>query len=282
MKTRFHLLARACLVFLVACANLGTATSATNGTPSRNIGIEGKVSLVLSRPDYRPRPLDDRTEVILRIESVTPATNHQHRYDFYYMGLEPGAYSLADYLVRPDGTRPDELAAIRLPVRAVLPEDHDGRLNAYVARPFPFIGGYRVFLCLLGLVWAGGIVAFVMSYRKKRVVAGPVVVAAGPSLAERMRPLVEAAAMGNLSTEGQAQLERLLTGYWREKLKIPEMRMAEALARLREDAEAGAVLRALERWLHRRGGASPAEVSALLAPYRDIPAPLVSGGGRTL
>jgi hypothetical protein len=268
------------MALVISCAVVRDAPAVTNGVVPRNLGIEGRVSLVLPRPDYRPRPLDDRTEVILRIESVAPATNGLHRYDFFYMGLEPGTYALADYLVRPDGSRPEELASLRLPVGAMLPENHDGQLNAYVPRPFPFIGGYRAFLALLGLLWAGGIAAFVISYRKKRVLVVPTATVPEPSLADRMRPLVEAAAAGTLSVDGQAQLERLLMGYWREKLDLAGLRMAEALARLKEHAEAGAVLRALERWLHQRTGASPEEVRALLEPYQRIPAAACADGGQ--
>jgi hypothetical protein len=241
--------------------------------PSRTIGIEGSFSLELPRADYRPRPLDDRTELILRIDAITPA-NGQYRYYFYYMGMEPGVYKLADYLVRPDGSRPEELENIPLSVRSLLPEDHNGHLNAFVPDRFPFIGGYRVFLAVIGLAWAGGIAAFVVSYRKKKVVIGPAVEASTPSLAELMRPLVEAAATGKLDTDGQAHLERLLMGYWRERLNFSaELRMADAVARLKEHAQAGELLRALERWLHRPGGVSAAEINALLEPYRAAAAP---------
>jgi hypothetical protein len=93
--------------------------------------------------------------------------------------------------------------------------------------------------------------------------------------------LVEAAAAGELGPEGQAQLERLLTGYWRERLALPELRMAEAVMRLKAHAEAGELLRALERWLHRPGGISATEVSVLLEPYRQRPALATGqGGGR--
>lgn len=260
-----------CLVLhpVIAATN---SPNGTNATPSRNIGIEGNVSVALPRADYRPRPLDDRTELILRIESITTLTNSQHRYDFYYMGLEPGLYKLADYLIRPDGSRPDELGDIRIQVRALLPDDHDGKLNAYVPRLFPFIGGYRVMLVMLAVVWMGGIAAFIIASRKRRIVEAPVLGPPEPSLAERLRPLVEAAAMGQLSVEGQAALERMLMGYWREKLRLPDVRMADALMRLKAHTEAGELLRALERWLHRPGGASKEEVVSLLQPYRNVPA----------
>jgi len=187
------------------------ATNGTNGTntASRNIGIEGSVTITLPRADYQPRPLDDRTELILRVERVTMLASNQHRYDFFYMGLEPGAYKLADYLIHFDGTRPEELGDLRIQVRAMLPEDYDGKLNAYVPRSFPFIGGYRAALIALGVLWAGGIAAFIYLSRKKRIVAVPAAVTPPPSLAERLRPLVEQTAAGKLSVEGQANLERL-------------------------------------------------------------------------
>jgi hypothetical protein len=257
------------------------ATAATNDpgvkTASRNIGIEGQASLVLPRADYQVRPLDDRTELILRIDSVT-ATNGQHRYQFYYMGLEPGSYQLADFLIRPDGSRPDELAATRLNVRALLPEDHDGQLNAYVARPFPFVGGYRVFLGVLAAVWVAGFVVYRFATRKKVVQAVPEPVVPEPTFAERLRPLVEAAAAGRLSVQDKAALERLLMAYWRDRLNLPALRMTEALAQLKAHTEAGELLRALERWLHRPGGVKADEVNALLQPYGKLAAPAPAEG----
>jgi hypothetical protein len=261
----------ACLAAMVVASHPVSARADTpsNSVPPRAIGIEGRLSLDLPRGDYRPRPLDDRTELILRIEAITPAPHQQQRYDFHYMGLEPGRYSLADYLIRPDGSRPDELSNTLVHVQAMLPENHDGKLTGCETGRFPFIGGYRLFLALVALLWVGGIAGFVMSYRKKRVVEAPVVVVPEPTFAERMRPLVEAAAAGQLSPDGQAALERLLMGYWRERLNLPELRMAEALDQLKAHAQAGELLRALERWLHQRNGVSSQEVNTLLAPYRQ-------------
>lgn len=254
------------------------ALGATNdASSSRNIGIEGHVTVVLPRKDYQPRPLDDRTELILRVESLTP-TNGAFAYDFHYIGFEPGAYNLADYLMRPDGSRPDELRDIRIHVRALLPEKHDGSLQPYTPRRFPFIGGYRMFLGFLGVLWLGGMLAFVLAGRKKAVVEQVAPAAPQVSLADRLRPLVQAAADGGLSTDGKAQLERLLFAYWRERLALPDLRMTDALQRLKQHPEAGALLRALERWLHRPGGATQHEVSALLEPYRSVAAPAAEGG----
>ncbi len=259
-------LSLAMAVFLCAGVCAATATT-TKSAPPSHIGIEGEASVTLPRPDYRPRPLDDRTELIVRLDHVTPLTNALYRYDFFFMGLEPGTYNLADYLIRADGGRPDELNGKQLVVRALLPDDHNGQLAPEVVRPFPFVGGYRAFLVLLGVMWVGGWIVFVVAGRKRRpVMLAPVV--PPPSLAERLRPLVEAAAQGKLTADGKARLERLLLGFWREKLALPDVRMIEALSCLKAHAEAGALLRALERWLHRREGATPAEITLLLEPYR--------------
>jgi hypothetical protein len=255
------------LQLIVLLCSLVTAAAAE--PPSRTIGIEGRTSVVLPGKNYRPRPLDDRTELILRLESHSALTNGQHRYEFSYIGLEPGVYNLADYLMRPDGSRPDELGTVPIQVRSTLPENHDGQLNAYLPRPFPWIGGYRLFLVLLGVVWAGGIAGFAVAFRRKRVVVVAPPLPVPPSFAERLRPLVEAAAAGKLSADGQAHLERLMMGYWREKLQLPELPMAEALLRLKAHAQAGELLRALERWLHRQGSVPFSEVAAVLEPYRN-------------
>jgi hypothetical protein len=63
-------------------------------------------------------------------------------------------------------------------------------------------------------------------------------------------------------------------GYWRDKLGLSEFSLAEALRRLKAHPEAGQLLRAMERWLHRPGGAGRDEVAAALEPYRNLPAAL--------
>ena len=175
MKARVLNLGEAAILILATSVLLPIPLPAgtTNGPPSRTIGIEGEASVVLPKPDYRPRPLDDRTELILRLGGVTPLANGQYRYDFYFIGFEPGPYNLADYLMRSDGGHPDELRDIRIVVRARLPEDHDGRLNRYDARPFPFVGGYRGLLVGLAVLWVVGLVAYGVATRKRRTVATP-------------------------------------------------------------------------------------------------------------
>jgi hypothetical protein len=263
------------LATLLAMA--GHAFAAESTAPAsplqREIGLEGDITVTLPNGDYQPRPLDDRTPLILRVGKIKPAGDGRFTYEFHYIGFEPGTYKLSDYLVHPDGSLAEELGGELLHVRSMLPPGHDGSLNPYVPRPFPWFGGYRIFLAILALLWIAGIAAFAFFGRKKKAIVVPVVIAPQPTFAERMRPLVEAAAAGSLNPQGQAELERLMTGYWRDKLSLPEQRMADALTELKRHPEAGGLLRALERWLHRPGGATTGEVNDLLEPYRHLPAP---------
>ena len=256
---------------LVVFLTVLSVALAEEKTPERGIGIEGDVSITLGRPDYQAKPLDDRTPLILRIESIKPAGDGKYVYDFHYMGLEPGTYQLKDYLIHADGSPATEVGGISFTAQSVLPPEHDGKLNSYVPRPFPWFGGYRIALAAFAVFWVLGLIAFVWFGRRRKVVSDELPEPPPPTYAERMRPYVEAAATGNLTASGQAELERLMTGYWREKLQLPEQRMADELASLKNHPEAGELVRALEKWLHRPGGASPEEVHRLLEPYRHLP-----------
>lgn len=262
-------------LILGACALLAIAPVVGAEPAPGSISLEREVSVTLDRGDYRPKPLDDRTPLILRLETVTPAADGRFTYVFRYLGFEPGPYKLADYLVHPDGSPASDLGETPIQVDSILPPTHQGELNPFATQPFPWIGGYRRILGGLALLWLCGLPALIWLGRKKPEV--PVTEVEVPALtyAERMRPLVEAAAAGQLTATGQANLERLLTGYWREKIARPDLRMSEALAMLKNHAEAGPLLRALERWLHRPGGATRAEIEGLLKPYRQ---PVVATG----
>jgi hypothetical protein len=255
------------LAFIAALALAGGAAA----EDPRLIGIEGDARVTLGRGDYLPKPLDDRTPLILRVEKVDQTPEGGFVYDFQYIGFEPGTYQLSDYLIHPDGSPATELGDATVTVRSILPADHDGALNAYLPQPFPWFGGYRMLLVGLAVVWVLGLAAFAWFGRRRKVVVFEQPVLPPPTYAERMRPFVEAAAAGTLGVAGQAELERLMTGYWRDKLALPERRMADALAALKAHPQAGELLRTIERWLHRPGGVPAAEIHGLLEPYRHPP-----------
>jgi hypothetical protein len=100
------------------------------------------------------------------------------------------------------------------------------------------------------------------------------------TLAQRLRPLVERARRGELAPAERAELERTLLAYWRRRLDLGG-NAAEAMATLRRHEQAGPLIEALERWLHRPSsgadvdadGEMGGEIGALLAPYESAPEP---------
>ena len=263
----------ASIIRAVAAALLTTICAfALEKSPSHEVGIEGDLELTLKRGDYQPKPLDDRTPLILRIDEIKHPADGNFVYHFHYIGFESGPHKLVDYLVKPDGSPATEVGDFTVTVKSILPPDHKGELNSYVPRPFPWFGGYRMLLGALAAAWVLGLLVFYWLGRRRKTEVVIEVAPPPPGYAERMRPLVEQAAAGNLSASGQAELERLMTGYWREKIPLPGRRMADALAAMKRHPEAGAILLALERWLHRPDGASREEINGLLEPYRRSPA----------
>jgi hypothetical protein len=184
----------------------------------------------------------------------------------------PGRYDLRTNLVRLDGSTLTNLPPLPVEVAPLLPDSHDGLLVEAPRSPLGRLGGYRALLTAAAIVWAVLLVPLV--WRRRRTVAAEAAPAAEPTLADRLRPLVEEAAAGRLSSDGQARLERMLLNYWRDRLGLGALDMAEGLRRLRQHPEAGALLRALEGWLHRPPGAAGAiDVAQVLEPYRNLPAP---------
>ncbi|MEW6159761.1 MAG: hypothetical protein AB1813_20210 [Verrucomicrobiota bacterium] len=232
------------------------------------VGMEGRLELTLPGPALDAKPVDIRSKVLVRVASTRPHGTLIY-YDLRYVGLEPGKFDLRDYLIRKDGSTVTNLAPIPVEIAGLLPPRHNGFLSPQPVEPFPMLGGYKVFIIGVAVVW---LLLFIPLWRMGRhkskavIVSGP---APALTLADRLQPLVEQAAQGTLSRDGQAQLERLLLTHWRERLGLAESSLLDSITRLREHPEAGALLRALEGWLHRPPGAEKVDVAALLAPYRE-------------
>jgi len=230
------------------------------------VGMEGRLETLLPGTILDAKPVTSRSLVILRIADVRPHGT-LISYDLRYVGLVPGRYDLRDYLVRKNGGAVSNLPPLPVEITGVLPEHHQGELVTASVQPFPFLGGYRAGLVLTVIIWALLIVPLCLIGRaRKQVVSTPLAVAP-PTLAERLRPLVQRAAEGTLSKNELAQLERMLLSHWRERLQLQQATMAEAVGQLRKHPEAGALLRELEDWLHRPPGTAQVDVAALLSPY---------------
>jgi hypothetical protein len=234
------------------------------------VGMEGRVEVVLPGTALEPKPFEHKGRLIVRIAETRPRGDSIW-YDFRYTGLVPGNYDLRGYLQRPDGSTTNNLPPIPVRVAPLLPETHNGLLVEPRASPLGRLGGYTTLMIVTAVVWALLFIPLVWRHRKK---AAPAVVAPPePTFAQRLRPLVEQAAAGTLSGDGQAQLERMLLNYWRDRLALGTMDMAQAIGKLRDHPEAGELLRALESWLHRPAGSAAVDVAAVLKPYRNISTP---------
>lgn len=259
-----------CPVLIALLAFVSCAGAAERQLPT--VGIEGHAEAVLPSRDYVPRPVDDRTDLILRIDAIQPVEGGGFRYTFHYLGLEPGAFALSEHLVRSEGEPAAELSNTQLQVGSLLPKDHDGSLADAPRRRLPWLGGYRAGLVLLGLLWAAVLVVLARMNRPLPTPPAPPP-APPPSLADLLRPLAEAAAAGGLDAAGRARLERLMIRYWSDRLALTDLPATELLPRLRLHPEGGLLLRAVEEWLHSPRGASPEDVRRVLRPYAGAAAP---------
>jgi hypothetical protein len=236
------------------------------------VGVPARLEqVVLPGPELEVKPIEDRrAPLVVRIAAVYPHGS-AFRYDLTYYGLEPGRYELNDALRRKDGSPLGDVPSLPVLVDPVLPpgqiEPHRPPLESS-----PSLGGYRWLVIGGGLAWFAGFVAIMLVGRRKRALAEAA--AARPlTLADRLRPLVDAAIAGTLGQGQKAELERLLIGYWRRRLGLERAEPARIMAVLCEHEEAGPLLRRLEDWLHRPPGeeSGPVDLAALLDPYRSIP-----------
>jgi hypothetical protein len=261
-------------LLLVAIATAAIADDAQGQPRSQStVGMPARLEqVVLPGPELEVKPIEDRrAPLVVRIAAVYPHGT-DFRYDLVYYGLEPGRYDLRDSLRRKDGAALKDIPPLPVLVEPVLPpgqiEPHRPPLESS-----PWLGGYRWLAIAGGLVWFAGLLAIMLGGRRKRTRAEAV--AARPlTLADRLQPLVNAAMAGTLGRGQEAELERLLIGYWRKRLVLERVEPARLIALLREHDQAGPLLRRLEDWLHRPPGeaAEPVDVAALLEPYRSIPA----------
>jgi hypothetical protein len=238
---------------------------------STTVGMPAQIEqLVLPGPELEVAPIEDlKTPVVIRITAVY-AHGNAFRYDLTYYAIRPGTFDLVQFLRRKDRKPSVGMDPVTVVVNPVLPpgQIEPNRLERAAS---PSLGGYRLILVAGGMLWSAGLVLILYLTRRRPGVI--LAEAARPlTLADRLWPLVEKAVAGTLDEGEHAELERLLLGYWRRRLSLEDAAPAAAMAAMRRDGEAGPVIRQLEEWLHKPGGAAGVDIPALLQPYKDIPA----------
>ena len=256
----------ACLALLVAClpaqAKQGNAREATVGMRARIM------QLVVDGSELVPAPATSESPMVVRVLATWPHGAHL-RYDLEWVGFEPGTYDLARFLVRKDGSSMDKLAPIEVKVLSVLPGDAFEPSELERA-PAARLDGYTTMQIAIGVFWGLGLLAILFVGRKWSKKAPPA--PPKPTLADRLRPLVEEVASGGADTAQKAELERLLVAFWRSRLDLGSVRAVDAIVAIRNHDEAGALLRQVEAWLHAPQPPETLDVAELLQPYRAVTA----------
>ncbi len=270
----------------IAIAQEGpVAESPDSDRPTPTVGMPARLeAVVLPGPELQAKPLENRADpIVLRVLETYPHGT-AHRYDLEFYGLEPGTFDLTNYL-KPVDPKAESLTLppLLVEILPILPPEAF-RPNPLKASGTPWLGGYRLALIGIGTAWVLGLVAILTLGRRRVGQASGVSESNAPAtVADRLRPLVEAAMAGTLDADRRAELERTLITYWRERLDLEDLDAIEALAVLRSHEEAGPLLQRLEDWLHRPPGTvESVDLSALLEPYRDQTASSLERGGAGL
>lgn len=246
---------------------------------STTIGIEGKVMYRVEAggPRLIARPVDRFADVNLRIAEVIEDGNAK-LYDLRFIAQHAGRFDLRDALERVDGGPMSALPAAPVAVGAKLDPEHDGELIAMQDVSAKPRAGYRATMIAVGSVWLLVPIVYAgwrLAHRRRREVLAPP--PPPPTLADQLAPMVELARTGKLDVEGRATLERLVIAYWRKRLHLQSLSTRAALDAVKADPKAGALLNAVERWLHAPHARDAADNSAdeamrLLNDYRDASA----------
>lgn len=254
------------LLLLALLAGGEPAPSSKGALPEASVGMPLVLrEVVLPGPQLEAVPWTDRRQkLVVRVLDVYPHGD-AFRYDLECVGYEPGTYDLREHLRRPGEAGPPDLRPMAVRIVALLPP---GQIEPHplASQTTPRLGGYRWLLAALGVAWVVGLLA-ILRGRRRREALGAASAAVAPTLAERLRPLVERAQRGELTPAGQAEIERLLLADWRQRLRLDEEHPAAAIVALRAHPEAGALLRRLEAWLHDPQAPREIDLPALLAPF---------------
>ncbi|MFO0873892.1 MAG: hypothetical protein U0575_07960 [Phycisphaerales bacterium] len=183
-----------------------------------------------------------------------------------FIGAIAGDFDLRDLLEHADGAPASDLAPLPVRIVSQLPPNHGTDLYGLAEPPFTLHGWYRRALLAIGIAWIA-VPAVVLARRamRRRAPEPAPAVEPPPSLADLLRPLVEAARSRRMSVAERGRLELLLYRFWGEHLvDLPRAvddgdsrahgasSRADVMAALRAHPESGRLLRAVEGWLHGR------------------------------
>lgn len=264
------------LLAMTFIASLALGQDATDVAGARTVvkrGLTGEIMFTHDGPLLQADPQQDLdAPMLLRLErSSTDATTYTAR----FIGSVVGDYDLRSLIQYTDGSPANDLDPIMVRIISELPAGLETDLYEAADPDVELTGGYKRNAIIFVLAWLA-IPAILIARKMLKPTAVEETVAATPppTLAEQLRPLVEAVTNRQLSIREQGRLELLLYHYWQQRLDLHPTDMAQCITQIRNHPEAGELLRLVESWLHRPEGIAhkPDQLDALLEPYRSAPA----------
>ncbi len=255
---------------LLCCSNVAIAQtpqiSADRSQPSQREtskserGITGSTTFYYDGPALQAKvQREAATPLVLRIQRGTQPSEYQAR----YIGNVSGRYDLRDWLEHTDGSPIAATEPLMVEVVSTLPNDPRSDLFDVDGFQPTLRGGYRLTAALLIMLWLAVPVGLIVRRLLKRPdeIAAPVAVPRA-SLVEQIRPLIRAAAGGQMSIGDKARLELLLVHHFRQQASLPELDMARSIQLLRQHSQAGPIIAAVEQWLHAASSAESSNAGA--------------------
>ncbi len=259
------------VVVMLLMSRSGQTTYAQTPSPEvrATVGFQKTIrQIVVPGSELQPKPINDRDQSIIVRILKTYSHGTDFRYDLEFRGLDPGQFNLADYLQRIDATDQQPIPAMPIVVHSLLPPGQV-QPTPLVAEPARYRSFYLPLLIVGSTLWTIGFLMILFYGRGKT--SRPVREMKPVTVADRLQALIDAAVSGEITTEQQAELERVLSSFWSQKMRWEHLSAVQIREKLRGHPEASQLLDQIDRWLHRpeTGTAtSPVDVAKLLEPYR--------------
>ena len=253
------------------CVAIAVLTNSVSAEENRSptVGAAGVIEqVILPGTELIGKPISEGDPIVVRVVNVFPHGD-SFRYDIRFHGMEPGEFNLIQWLERKDGSSVAQLPAIDVTIRSLLPP---GQIepNGLESGWIPRMGGYRVLMWGAIGLWGLGLLALIFAKRKKPVLE--TVHERELTLADLLKTRIEAASENQMDKRQYAELERMLTAFWRKRLGLESESTHVALAKIKEHVEAGPLMRQLETWMHSPDSGRNVDLASLLVPFRSLPA----------
>jgi hypothetical protein len=238
------------------------------------VGMVGKINqIVIPGGELEAiADTDPRAKIVVRV-AETFRHGDAFRYDLEFTGFEPGRYDLSKNLKRKN---PAETTANISPIEIEITSSLEAGKIEPTRPEQPIIADWLKYFTKLDtfvVIWLIGL-AILWKGAKNRNTINKSEERQPLTLAERLKPLVQAACEGRIEPNRRAELESLLIAYWTDQLQFgDEIAPARILTSLKSHAEAGPLFLKLEEWLHMPPGertASDDEIALLLKPYETV------------